>query len=503
MRPPCPFSTAALLAIVVASPVASAVAVTWEVTRMDDVANYTCPSTSQCTLRGAVEVARDEDLVYIPAAPGASVVVELQQTLVVDKNIEIGGTGSERVAIRPAGAFRPLIVRSAGGESVRVDLTGLTIRDGVVAGLDGTHATAPGGNGSRGGDAVGGCLLVDGTVGPARANLTRVRVRNSSVVGGRGGNGAAGLDVDRGAGGAGGHGGEGGVGSGAGIALVGAASLRLAQSSISDALAVGGDGGHGGRGGAGSLAGGAGGDGGFGAPAYGAALFVGAQAAYADVDTATFLANGLSGGNGGDGGTGGRASGGSAGAAGSNAPAGSLVGGDITKVGGAPLTLEHATLGPVSLERGVPGRWDGSSETGRSAVEGEVLFALGTWKARATVIVGGSAFSPCGGTTPQAWAGSGTNAASSDTCLSDESMYADTLTFAGGMAPTVERGRVVATPAPNSRLIDALPGCATSEDQSRRRRPQDGDGDGFPACDIGAIEVAPSPDIFRSGFESN
>ena len=186
--------------------------------------------------------------------------------------------------------------------------------------------------------------------------------------------------------------------------------------------------------------------------------------------------------------------------AGLNALGGHLAGGNVLIAGSARLELSHATLGPAVVELGNPGNWDGESETDRSAVSGEVLFAS-SWRARASIFVGTSAHSLCGGSPPAAWSGSGTSAASSDACLQEKSMHASADNFVGAMAPAFEHGRAVAIPLRNSRLIDAPIGCSLMHDQSGRARPLDGDGDGFGACDIGALELEYSPDLFTDGFE--
>ena len=80
-------------------------------------------------------------------------------------------------------------------------------------------------------------------------------------------------------------------------------------------------------------------------------------------------------------------------------------------------------------------------------------------------------------------------------------MHASADNFVGAMAPEFEHGRAVAIPLRNSRLIDAPIGCSLMHDQSGRPRPLDGDGDGVWWCDIGALEVEYSPDLFTDGFE--
>lgn len=136
----------------------------WEVTRADDIVNFRCPSPDQCTLRGAVAVARDEDAIFFsPSLGTSSIVIELQQTLVVDKEIEIAVPGSDRLAIRPAGLFRPLVVRASDADSsARPLLTDLTVPNGVVTGTAGVAGATPGAHGSAGGDAQGGSTLSRG-----------------------------------------------------------------------------------------------------------------------------------------------------------------------------------------------------------------------------------------------------------------------------------------------------------------------------------------------------
>ena len=501
-----PRYTVVLAVAALAASLPASAQIVWEVNRADDIAEYRCPSTDRCTLRGAVAVARDEDAIFFSPSLAMPIVIELQQTLVVDKDIEIAGpgpgSGSDRVTLRPAGPFRPLLIRPGADSSARVMLTDLTIRDGVVMGDAGVDGSAPGAHGGSGADALGGCLLVDGESGSASATLNRVAVRDCSVVGGDGGKGAAGLDADRGAGGTGGNGGSGGDALGAAIAVRRTASLLLIQTSVSDSFAIGGRGGNGGRGGAGSLAGGAGGAGGRGGSAAGGAIHADSailsSAVY--VENGSLLANGLGAGDGGAGGAGGRSTGfGGNGAAGQHAPGGDVAGGNLYTGPSTMLELVHATLGPASLVRGNPGNWDGVTETGRGSAQGEVLVAW-NWRVRTSALIGTSPHSLCGGTTPQSWNGSGSSAASSDLCLQDESLHAGAGSFVAGMAAMPEQGRAAAIPLRNSRLVDATGACGATYDQSGRLRPLDGDGDGVAACDIGAIEVAYSVQIFADGF---
>jgi hypothetical protein len=480
-----------------------AAAVVWQVTRPDDLPDYQCPSLDRCTLRGAVAVARDEDEIHLTDASGTPVVITLTDTLVVDKAIEIFGTtsGSDRVAVRPAGAFRPLVAagRTDATTTIRIRLTGFTLRDGVVRAPNGANGSTPGANGSSGATAHGGCLLADGRLAAVRVTLTRMALQDCEAIGGDGGQGASGFDSDRGPGGAGGAGGDGGQGRGGALAVLGDASIDMTQTSIAASTAIGGRGGNGGRGGSGTIAGGTGGSGGFGGEARGGAMFL-QSTRDAFVLNSSFLLNGLEGGDGGIGGSGGRASGaGTPGPAGPHRAAGTMAGGNIGKGGSAFFFLSHATLGPVLLERGVPGGWDGISGTGLSSIVGEALFATGPWGAFASAVVGASPYSLCEGDPPQL--GNDGNAATSQQCFGEATAFADATGFDGDMAVTFDQGRAVATPRRNSRLVDALADSWVSSDQSGRPRPVDGNGDGVASDDIGAVEIEYSPVIFTDGFE--
>lgn len=483
--------------------------VVWTVTQADDLPNPICSSADRCTLRGAVAVARNGDTVFFSPALGERVVIELQEPLVVDKDIEIGGfLGiSDGVTLRPAGLFRPVIIQPDPTlMSARVMLTDLTIRDGTAMGTTGISGSTPGAHGLAGSTARGGCLLVNGSGGAASAYLTRVALRHCTALGGDGGHGAAGADAERGAGGGGGTGGRGGDALGGAIAVTGHAQLHMVQSSVSESTAQAGRGGDGGRGGNGSLAGGTGGHGGSGGMALGGAIYVdsGQIPASAYLRDSSLLANALGGGDGGARGAGGRAGGFAGnGAPGQSGAAGNLGGGNLVSYVSASLELVQATLGPAVVVRGNPGNWDGTSDVGRSQVQGESVYS-GKWRVRGSVLVGTSPHPLCGGLRPDTWQWSGTSAASDSQCLQDESLHASVEAFAQGMAPRLERGRAVAIPAQNARLVDALPPalCGSSIDQSGRNRPLDGDGDGEARCDLGAVEVESSPLLFGNGFEA-
>jgi len=73
-----------------------------------------------------------------------------------------------------------------------------------------------------------------------------------------------------------------------------------------------------------------------------------------------------------------------------------------------------------------------------------------------------------------------------------------------GLEPMAKNGGPTMTyrPEPGSLLIDhwfAGDNCL-SEDQRRAGRPVDGDGDGYPECDIGAVEWVPG-EVFIEGFD--
>ncbi len=117
------------------------------------------------SLRDAVAAAAPGDVIDF-ALPHGSVITLTSGELIIDKDLTINGPGQSALAISGGNASRvffvPLIIK-------RVNISGLTIRDGVVS--------APAGE-----DARGGGLLNQGSF----LSLTNVTVTNNRVLGGAG-----------------------------------------------------------------------------------------------------------------------------------------------------------------------------------------------------------------------------------------------------------------------------------------------------------------------------
>jgi CSLREA domain-containing protein len=70
------------------------------------------------------------------------------------------------------------------------------------------------------------------------------------------------------------------------------------------------------------------------------------------------------------------------------------------------------------------------------------------------------------------------------------------------LAALADNGGATRTHLPGPAALDfGASAACTATDQRGLSRPQDGDGDGNPLCDIGAVELAPVPTLFGNGFE--
>lgn len=305
----------------------------------------TCPAA--CSLRQAIATASSGDSVVF--APGLASPITLSQgPLSLNKTLIIQGPGAAKLTISAGNASQVLVVSSL------ASISGLTLADGSVTGSPGGNGVdGTGGAGSPGGSVGGACVFVDAA---GALLLGHVAVRHCVATGGRGGNGGSGVNGSPippvSPGGPGGNGAVGGNALGGAILVLGSLSLRNA--SIVDAQARGGTGGNGGTAGFDIVPlppGGAG----TGGSAQGGALYAAAGASLR-VANSTLASAGATGGAGGDagfasfpttGGTGGSARGGLIGVDASAALAdlefSTLSGGQVTGGTGGNGTMAGAT----------------------------------------------------------------------------------------------------------------------------------------------------------------
>lgn len=219
----------------------------------------------------------------------------------ITSNLTITGNGAiiERSSAAQTPHFRIFAVNSGGA----LALSGLTIRNGSLAGVVGvTHAAGTSASGESGGGAAGGAILV---AGGGSLSATNSLFTANSATGGVGGDGSSGADGSGRAGSPGGNGGSGGSAGGGAISNGGA--LTLSGTTFAGNSATGGAGGSGGAGGNGMGApGGKGGNAGAGASGAGGALL---NSGTLTVSNTTFTANSVVGGAGGNGGAGGSGTG--------------------------------------------------------------------------------------------------------------------------------------------------------------------------------------------------
>jgi hypothetical protein len=266
------------------------------------------------------------------------------------KTLTIGGLGPGITTIEPDPSItwsdRIVEIMNTPGKSVTVNIQELTIAGGRA-----TDGGAIGGS-----DALGGGILIDGTV----VSLTKVSVARNAAVGALGASGSAGQP-----GTVAGAGGPGGTARGGGIYLA-SGSLKLVDTLISGNLALGGAGGSGGTAGAAtpSNVAGTGGAGGSGASGLGGGAYVASGTVTGSSDT--FQSNAASGGAGGSGGFGGTRSihqpGGPGGSGGTGGPG---IGGAIFLDQGT-LTLSASTLQQDTARGGIGGAGGPVFRTGTS-----------------------------------------------------------------------------------------------------------------------------------------
>lgn len=82
------------------------------------------------------------------------------------------------------------------------------------------------------------------------------------------------------------------------------------------------------------------------------------------------------------------------------------------------------------------------------------------------------------------------------------SQASDQLDLPAALSPLADNGGFTRThlPGPNAIDLGIAEGCPAT-DQRGVMRPADGDGDGTPACDIGAVESGGTDELFADGFE--
>jgi hypothetical protein len=484
-------SAAPLVAALLLAPAATAATVV--VTALGDSAGA-CPGPT-CTLRAALAAAAaGDEIVFDPALALPATIMLLNDELTVAADLTVTGPGADRLTVQAAAGRR--VARITAGV---VEVSGLTLAGGrlvIASGLSGPPGS--GQHGQPGGAAEGGCLRIDAG---AHLSLRDSAVQDCQALAGNGGNGGRGVaNTNLGnSGGAGGNGAFGGVAAGGAIAVFG--ELQLIGSSVADALARGGRGGDGGDGGNGNTGGGNGGFGGPGGAARGGAVFVAGSGALL-LRNSTLTGNALEAGRGGDGGDGGDAL--VDGNGGNGAVGGLAEGGALFVSSGASVAaeVEFATLGPSAVAAG-PGGFGGTGNAnGGHGLGGEargeaLASATAATRLRHSVATGTGTASDCHGD----YLASGSNFGGDGGCAGFTHSGAHGANFVAGSGG----GRQLLRPRPGSLAIDAagdcndLAGAAVAGDQLGQPRPIDGDGNGSPLCDLGAIEYTPR--IFRDGFE--
>lgn len=459
-----------------------------EVTSLGD-GTGSCPGAS-CTLRAALAAAAPGDVVtFSPTLSLPATIVLSQGQLLIDRSLRIEGPGAERLGIS-AGLGSRVIEISAG----EVEIEGLRLASGLVSGSN-ALPTPPnsGQTGQAAGAGRGGCVLVGQT---AVLSLRQVTLQDCRAIGGNGADGARGTSVNTpGAfGGVGGGGGAGGAGEGGGIYLLG--TLLMEQSSIFQGQTQGGQGGNGGNGGPGGSSGfeGNGGNGGPGGASLGAAIAVGNGGSLL-LRNSTLAGGVAQGGTGGNGGTGGALRTGGDGGEGGVAEGGAL---RVSSGPGTHADLEFATLAEIFGTGGNGGLAGSGGTVGLIGPNGQMRglsIAAGSGggvRLRSTAVLGS-----CDG---QLFL-TGSNLRVHGSCA----LFSTVGALADFFGPYLQYGQWIWAPLPGTPAVDGAESCfdLASEpvgiDHLGRPRPQDGNGDGEVACDIGAIEI--SPRIFADGFE--
>jgi hypothetical protein len=424
-----------------------------------------CAST--CTLRDAI--ANVAPLGYIDFAPQLlpATITLTKGALNIYAPLSILGPGAEWLAISANSASRVIDLES--GSLLRI--SGVTLRDGKVAGAVGSSGgRETGADGAAGSSAKGGCIFVYNS----SLDLEGTDVRNCVAQAGNGGRGGSGIPSTRG-GGPGGDGGEGGSAFGGAIYVLTNADqsykLELHDSSIADCQAIAGAGGSGGAAGDGALFAG-GGNGGPGGSAYGGAIEW--DTPLGDngnvlIDDSTLADCDAIGGQGGNGGTPG----------GDGAYGGSAIGGLIAG-GAVQVTLVFATLANAGVERGAGG--SGSPAAGDGGAFGTAIYLdpdYGGIGAQSAVVVGAGTVPLC---EAKVYPPSGNNLDQDGSC--GFALHGNMTLF----RPRSPTGRPHYRPAYGSTLVDGAASCigvaqTLTLDQLGTTRPQG------PACDLGAIEA--------------
>jgi len=470
-----PFSFVAALACgASASTWAAAAATDVTVNDAGDAVDASCPTT--CTLRAAIEsVAPGGSIDFAPELlPATITLAQPKGALLIDKPLTILGPGPEQLAISANLASRVLYVES--GFISPVQITGVTLRDGRIAGSAGVNGgKETGGGGGSGVLAVGGCILAK----DSSLYLDRTDIRNCVAQGGIGGHGGSGVPHG-GLGGPGGAGGPGGPAHGGGIYFItyfeNGYSLVLHDSSVTDSQAIAGAGGAGGAGGTGTIVG-SGGSGGEGGLASGGAIewYIGGDIPTSGVllDNSTVADSAAIGGHGGNGGVPG-------GDGGNGGPAsGGLLAFDRISVSIEFATLANGgTQGGAGGSGGTPGLV--GSPLGAAIYRNKAL--PGGVTALSTVIAGSAAAPLCSSTMYP----SGHNLDQDSTCGFDMQVQGSLAVF---RPPDPGAGRPHYMPVYRSAVIDAATSCfdfnilPVDADQRGTARPQGS------ACDLGAIEA--------------
>ena len=162
---------------------------------------------------------------FSPSLNGSTIL--LSSSLTNARNVTINGPGATNLTISGNDVTRVfVIVTNALSPNTTVNISGLTISNGRVAGTNGADGTSGAPTGLPGGNAQGGGIFNDGTL-----TLFECVIQNCSASGGFGGRGYS----------SGGNGGNGGNASGGGLANRG--TMILMHCTIHNNSATGGSGG--------------------------------------------------------------------------------------------------------------------------------------------------------------------------------------------------------------------------------------------------------------------
>lgn len=393
-------------------------------------------------------------------------------------------TGNGAIIERGSAPTTPRFRIFAVDSGASLTLTGLTLRNGSLAGTPGANGMAGFGvSGGDGGNAAGGAIFNSGTL-----TVTDCLFVGNSVVGGAGGNGGSGANKDQGAG-AGGAGGMGGNGSGGAIGNFG--TLNVRGSTFTGNTTTGGKGGLGGDGGSVVIGiGGKGGNGGNGGDGVGGALNnVGTLTlSKLTLSNTTFVANSTSGGAGGNGGAGGAGPGVGAGGIGANGGRG--FGGAISHGASGSMTLTNATVARNSAAGGaygIGGAGNGGNGVGVGGGIGNNMSLTAT--AKNTLLATNSAGDGnCGGNLLQD-GGYNLDFGPAATCyFSNHAQTGDPLLGSlvnhGGLTPTLD---VASGGAAYGNGDPTVCAAAPVSGVDQRGRPRSA------ACSIGAFEPQPAP----------